>query len=310
MELVSVVISIFNPNIEYLTKQIESIENQDYQHIEIIIWDDNPETNVDERLFERLINKYSYQYIKCKVNLGYAKAFEKLTMLAKGKYIAYCDQDDIWMKNKISRMVAEIKKENAVLVTADRAIIDENDKIIVSSCRKKMPQNSNTWNTGDNIVVNAVFSTYAIGMNILIRADVAKQLMPIPEDTAHDKWLTAGASVKGKVAFIDEVLVQYRRHGKNASGMFRSIEGKEEYYKERVLYSYRLAEIFLERFPETDEKAKTAIMKFAKARKERKVLQIVKYRKIAPDIAGFEIILKFMPNALFKLLIATLNGRY
>lgn len=301
MKLVNIVMSIYNPDIKFLKKQIKSIDNQDYDNIELIIWDDNPDSTFPDSILNDMIKKHRHKYIKGSKNLGYAKAFEYLTEIAEGEYIAYCDQDDIWMENKISRCVEEIEKEDAVLVTADRAIIDENDCTIISSCRHQKKNVCNSWNTGDNITSLAVFNTCAIGMNIFMRTDIAKQILPLPKETAHDKWLTAGASIKGKVVFIDEVLVEYRRHGKNVSGILNGIKKKEDYYCDRVDYSYYLAKEFIQRFPELSKKDKEIIMKFANARKQKKIFQIYKYRHLSPDVAKFEILLKFIPAPFFSL---------
>lgn len=300
MKKVCIVMSIYNPKIEYLEKQLKSLDEQEYDNIEVIIWDDNPASNVDSEIFEKNLSRVSYRYIKGDKNLGYGKAFQHLTELAQGEYIAFCDQDDIWLKNKISRMVSEIERENAVLVTSDRAIIDDKDNIVISSCRKENPDICNSWSTGDNITARAVFNTCAIGMNILMRLDIAKKLLPLPDDTAHDKWFTAGASTQGKTVFLEDVLVYYRRHNSNVSGVLTGISSKKDYYSERVEYSYGLANTFVERFPEISDNDRKMILEFANARKQRKILKIWKYRKLSPKVAFFEIVIKFVPDFIFK----------
>lgn len=64
-------------------------------------------------------------------NLGYIKVFEKLVSNVKdSKYIAFCDQDDIWESNKIEKMVEALECSNSNLAICDRMIIDENDNIV------------------------------------------------------------------------------------------------------------------------------------------------------------------------------------
>lgn len=302
-ELVSIVMSIYNPKTEYIIKQLDSINEQDYANIEVIIWDDNPKSDFDESILRMHIKKYPYRYEKAMDNLGYAKAFEKLTTLAKGKYIAFCDQDDIWLKSKVSKMVDELKKDNVVLVTSDRSLIDEHDKVFVKSVRRESGTIGDKWNTGDDILEISVFTTCAIGMNTMMKTDVAKSLLPIPEETAHDKWFTAGACAKGKVVFLDEILALYRRHGENVSGTLVGINSKRDYYEQRVKPQEKFSKEFLNRFPCIDEDKKKIIKDFTDARVNKKRFKIFRYRMLAPDIAKFEIVISWMPNFLFKWLV-------
>lgn len=309
MKKVNILISIYNPNEEFLIKQLQSLDGQDYDNIEILIWDDNPCSAFDTGILERYIQNHSYSYKKGNKNLGYAKAFEKLTYMADGEYVAYCDQDDIWMKNKISVCVNALESENAVLVTSDRAVIDENDNILIASDKKESPNICNGWKSGEDITAIAVFNTCAIGMNIVMNAAVAKSLMPLPDKTAHDKWLTAGASVKGKVLSLEDTLVQYRRHGKNVSGVLNGITCKEDYYTQRVEYSDYLAKEFLKRFPEISEQNQKVINGFCYARVNKKILKLYKYRWLSPQIVKFEMLLPFVPNVCFKTILAMIKRR-
>lgn len=300
MRLVNILLSIYNPDIEYLERQLVSLDEQEYENIIINIWDDNPQSQFDTAVLDRVLKKKAYTYEKAEVNLGYAQAFAHLTEKAQGEYIAYCDQDDVWMSDKISKCVEALQKEDAVLVTSDRAVIDENDQIVVTSMRREHPSIANTWNTGDDITAIAVFNTCAIGMNIVMRTDCAKSCLPIPDKIAHDHWMVAAASVKGKTVFLEDVLVHYRRHSKNESGFLSGILTKKEYYTKRVGVAYSQADSFLKRFPDLEIEKRKAIDDFAKARKNRNILQIYNYRNLAPSIAKAEILLFFVPGFVFE----------
>ena len=301
MDLVSVVISIYNPEPGFFRKQLVSLEEQDYENLEVLIRDDNPNSDFDPEFLDKIFKKKKYSYIKGKKNLGYARSFENLTKRADGVYIAYCDQDDIWLPGKISRCVNAMEKENGIFATTDRSIIDENDRIVERSYRENHHNVCDTWKTGDHITPYAVFTTFAIGMSIVMKTEIAKALLPLPKDTAHDKWLTAGASVYGKLIFIDEPMVQYRRHSQNVSGVFHGLNSKNDYYLKRVDYSYYLAGEFLKRFPGISEEDKKVIEQFAEARKRRQAVKMYSMRKIAPEIIKFEIVLKFLPGWMFKI---------
>lgn len=295
---VTILMSVYNPNINYLKKQLISLNNQDYPYIDLIIWDDCPGNYINEDIVKSNITKFPYKIVRAKENVGYIKAFEKLTELASGEFVAYCDQDDIWESNKISVCVNELKRQNAVLSTCDRAIIDVKDNVIEESIRHHSKLPEHTWNSGDDITKYAVFSCYTTGMTIVMKTDIAKRCLPFPESAAHDKWLGMCASVMGKVLFIDKPLVKYRRHNENVSGILSGINSKQEYYEQRTDYVLQLAETFIQKFP--DFKDNQEILGFAKARYNKNLSGIFKYRYLAPRIAKFEVIIKFIPDFLFK----------
>lgn len=295
---VTIVMSVYKPNIIHFKKQLDSLDKQDYDNIELLIWDDCPGNYFDESIIKSTVKKFPYKIIKAEKNLGYIKAFEKLTELADGNFIAYCDQDDIWASDKISTCVSELVDQNAVLATCDRAIINKNDEIIQESVRKSSKLAANRWNSGDDITKYAVFSCYCTGMTIVMRTDIAKKCLPFPSSAAHDKWLAMCSSVMGKVLFIDKPLVKYRRHDNNVSGMLSGINSKQDYYKERTNYVFQLVNYFADKFPDFKDNAE--ILAFGKARFNKNIIDIFKYRYLSPQIAYFEIMLKFMPDFLFK----------
>lgn len=309
MELVSVLISMYRPNLVFLEKQLRSLEEQDYEKMEVILRDDDPESEFQTDILKHIFTKKKYTYIRGEKNLGYARSFEYLTETAQGTYLAYCDQDDIWRKDKISRCVKALEQEKAVLVTSDRAIIDGEDQVLEKAYREGHHDVCDCWKTGDNITACAIFTTYAIGMNIVVCSDIAKRLLPFPKNTAHDKWVTAGASIFGKVVFLEDSLVSYRRHGKNVSGVLRSVASKEDYYRKRVDYSYWLAMEFIKRFPEIPEAEKKQIRDFADARKKRNIRRMFAMRKMAPLIIRFEILLRFVPGWMFRMGLQVLEKR-
>lgn len=138
-------------------------------------------------------------------------------------------------------------------------------------------------------------------MVLVVRGEFARSTVPFSVYTGHDKWIISCASKEGRVAFIDEPLVQYRRHGHNVSGVLIGIESKKDYEEKRVLINYNLIQDFLNKYP--DFKDKDKLLGFATARKDHKIKDLYKYRSIAPNIAKFDIMLVFVPDFLFKTMI-------
>ena len=139
MEKVSVLLSVYRPNQKYLEEQLASLDNQTYENMEILIFDDCVKERCSKEIFERCLKKKPYRILPYKKkNLGYTKAFEYLTENSDGDYIAFCDQDDVWHKEKIEKCVNCLNKDETLLVATDRSIIDEKGELICSSDRKSV----------------------------------------------------------------------------------------------------------------------------------------------------------------------------
>lgn len=306
MEKVDVVLSVYNPDKTFLKKQLESLNAQSWDNMEILIFDDCIESRCDVSIFQEVLNKKKWRMLHYKdVNLQYTKAFEELVRQTDGEYVAFCDQDDIWDYMKIEKCVEVLKKDKTDLVATDRCLIDEKDKIICPSVRHNRPSPENSWNTFDDIGKYNFFVTYAVGMSIVMKGEFVRSVVPFSKYTGHDKWVLACASACNGVSFLDEVLVSYRRHGNNVSGVLSGITSKKEYVEKRAIPHLNLIKEFIRRFP--DYSGAYEALNFAEARVNHNVADLFKYRYLAKDMAKFEIALAIIPDFIFRYIIKILQ---
>lgn len=299
-EKVDILLSVYNPNIPYLEEQLKSLDDQTYDNIEIIIYDDCIDKRCDTSVFSRCIKKKKYRVLPYNSkNLGYIRAFEALVKASDGAYVAFCDQDDIWDVDKIEKSVDCMKREKTLVVTTDRRIIDGNGVVVNPSIRHSSNKKYDTWNSLEDIGKYNFFTTCTIGMCMLMDGDFVRSTVPFSDYTGHDKWVTACACACGQVSFLDEVLASYRRHGKNVSGVLAGISSKKDYMEERVIPHLKLIEEFQQRYPKY--KGTKEALAFARARKRGDVFKIYKYRYLAPDIAKFEMVFACVPEFLVKI---------
>ena len=214
--LISIVLATYNGE-KFLAKQLDSLFSQTYQNVEIIAVDD---CSTDETL--NILNDYATKHDKFKViqnerNLGYVKNFEKGFLLANGDYIAPCDQDDIWLPQKIEVLLNNIN--DYPIAYCNSEFIDSEDNLI-----------------GDNLGDRTNFSDfdsplmYVIGASapghaMLIRKDIVMNAMPFPVLFSHDNWLGFVATFSGSLKFVDQMLVHYRRHDSN---VFSTVHKKKK----------------------------------------------------------------------------------
>lgn len=307
MPSVNVLLPLYNPNPDYLKQQLESINNQTYNDISVLVYNDNPDDATREPFVRSIMTNYPITYWHGTRNLGYIKAFEFLLTQAHADYIALCDQDDVWEPERVQRAVDAFEHFDATMVTCNRSIIDASGNMVDPNYRASHPSTREvTWNTGDDITVQAATSCYAIGMGTMYRTAIAQGLLPIPEHTAHDLWLALGASELGICVYLTEPLVQYRRHGNNASGLFSGVTSKQDWYDTRVLSCQETAREFCHRFPSS--KHADTIMNFADARTRKDIVRLFKLRNISPLVAYFEILLHLTPNFIFSSLVTFLKN--
>ena len=132
-KLVSVVMCTYNGS-RFVAEQIDSICNQTYQHLQIIILDD---ASTDDTF--DIVRQYAGRdaRIQCYCNdknLGFNLNFSKACRLAAGDFVAIADQDDIWELTKIEKLVAKIQeREKTVLVHGISARFDPSGKYHLKS---------------------------------------------------------------------------------------------------------------------------------------------------------------------------------
>lgn len=206
---VAVLISTYNGE-KYLKEQLDSILKQTYKNIEIVIRDDGSNDSTLE-IIKKYQEKYSNIILKEGTNIGFLKSFFKLLELANADYYAYCDQDDVWIENKIELAVKELNK------------LDNSKPNMVFGNSDYYDENMNFLGKGEEhrtfSFKNSMYECVAQGMTMTIN-EVAKNFIVqnIPEKCLfHDWWTYMVCSGMGNVAYNDEVVVKYRRFQKNAT---------------------------------------------------------------------------------------------
>lgn len=203
--MVSVCLATYN-GAKYIEKQLVSILSQLSSNDEIVISDDGSR---DETI--SIIETLSDARLKVYRNTGkhgVVPNFENALSKAKGDVIFFSDQDDIWADNKVRIMLKEL--QNADLVVHDALIMDKDDNISDVNYYSLRKPHIGYWN---NLRRNCF-----VGSCLAFKKGMLHYVFPFPKHILwHDMWIGLVVSRKGKVKFIDDKLLYYRRHGDNAS---------------------------------------------------------------------------------------------
>lgn len=215
LPLVSIALATYNGE-QFLRIQLDSIYAQTYKNIEVVVVDDCS-TDATKAILDEYKHKYGLCYFANEFNIGFLRTFEKAFSFCSGDYIALADQDDVWLPNKIQRLVDNIGDYS--LITSDAVLIDENGEVFSESYKS---YSKISGLTGKPLGV-LIFRNYVTGCTTLFRRDLLATALPIPEgETFHDWWLAIVASKMNGIKYLDERLTKYRQHSANTAGIIKS----------------------------------------------------------------------------------------
>lgn len=203
-QLSSIEKSISEKNI--LEKNI--LEKNKFADVQIVVSDDGQDVEFLESLRER---GKTYLPLKGPV-CGAVANFEYALSHATEPIIFLSDQDDVWTTDKVEKVLKAFEDPECIMVLHDADLIDGKGEKIGDSFYA-------IRNSGSGIVKNIWKNSY-IGCCMAFRKELLEYALPFPtKGTLHDQWLGLLAEQKGKVVFLEDKLLHYRRHEENVSGM-------------------------------------------------------------------------------------------
>lgn len=219
-ETVEILLATYNGE-RYIREQIDSILNQEYSNWIVRACDDASTDHTYEILSEYR-NRFPDKFILEKNQKGFGSAklnFFHLIRESSCDYVMCCDQDDVWLPNKISLTLQEMKRNEKedmpVLVHTDLMVVDAKLHVLSES----FFQHSNlrkSFEYRDILIQN-----YVTGCTMMMNRSLVDLLnMQDNYDNIlmHD-WLAAVvATGLGKVAFVDCPTMLYRQHAVNSVG--------------------------------------------------------------------------------------------
>jgi len=139
-------------------------------------------------------------------NLGVVKTFEHALEEASGDIIFLCDQDDIWLPNKVEKVMEIFETDPSItLVLTNGEMMDASGQ--PTGCmlhpRKHVPLGA---------VANLIRNRYQ-GSAMAFRRELLRAVLPFPDGIPmHDAWIGMVNSIVGRAAYIPDKLMLYRQH--------------------------------------------------------------------------------------------------
>jgi glycosyltransferase involved in cell wall biosynthesis len=236
MKKIEILLATFNGE-NYLEALLESISSQTYSDWVLSVADDGSSDGTLE-ILKKFQNKFKDR-VFIKVNstrMGASENFMNLMASMKLDLVAFCDQDDIWLPNKLSRLYDEYMEQerkskdtkSPILIYSDARIVDEKLKTLQPSLfqfHKTQGSVSHSYNmlkyrnciTGCTVLTNRD----AVNMAIKSATDLFHKFQT--KVVMHDHWLGLVVSVNsGSIVRVEDALVLYRQHEKNAVGAVKA----------------------------------------------------------------------------------------
>jgi len=211
--LVSVIIVTYQ-RLNYLKETIQSVLNQSFNNIEIVLASDGYESDVEQHVNELKAMGYRISYCFTE-HCGYpAKPRNFALSKCRGEYIAFCDDDDLWGKDKIAKQFEFLERNPAyILCATNRSTIDSKNKPSSERDLKWLPKN--------NLNQFIFLTNYITYSSVLMRKKYISQAGGFKDDprfrAVEDYHLWLKLSQSGKFAVIPSLETYYRVHTTNIS---------------------------------------------------------------------------------------------
>ena len=232
---VDILVATYNGE-KYIKEQIESLLNQTYQNIQIIISDDCSKDGTRQILKGYEKNEKIKVFYQEK-NLGYVKNFEFLLNKVENELYMLCDQDDVWKKEKVEKTVEKLQKENLDLVFGDLEVVDEKLNTIKKSYNEYMHLSRKIEKYTSSYKLQYIYNCMT-GCTMLSKKEFLPEVLPLPTNSKymiHDYWIGLIIALKGKVGYLKEPYILYRQHGNNQVGISKASHKFTTIYQVREL---------------------------------------------------------------------------
>lgn len=214
MDVVTILVATYNGR-SFICEQLDSLLLQDYSNIKIRLLDDCSTDGTWEMLQEKYGDVNRVEIYKNASNLGVVKTFERLLEMVDTEYFCLCDQDDIWLPNKVSGTLKHLMNTDVELVYSDLVMVNANLSVIHPS---KWQFSNSPPITGVD-PVPFIIKNPVTGCTILANKSVLQKALPFPAGIPmHDRWLAVVAAFGKGVDAYPVATMLYRQHGGNEVG--------------------------------------------------------------------------------------------
>jgi len=213
MVLVSVILPSYNQE-EYIAESIESVLNQTFRELELIIVDDS--TDNSKEIIQRYRSKDKrIQAFFHKKKRGMVKALNEGIVIAKGKFIAFTNADDVWANSKLERQLEVLKENEDLIVWSEGEIIDSKGRPTGETFTQKMadPSRLHPPQKSGDIFEELLCGNFIFFSSLILKKEnIGNIKFDKHLEYLNDYRFAIDLARRYKYCFIQEPLAKYRIH--------------------------------------------------------------------------------------------------
>lgn len=208
---------------KYLREQIQSVENQSYQNWRMLVSDDGSSDNTRDIVGSEMANDARIQWANNDgEHSGSYANFMHLLRKSNADYSMFCDQDDVWLPNKVEvtfekmRELEEEFPDEPLMVFTDLEVVDESLNRVSESFDRMADIDPNRVKITD-LLVAGVAPGCTMMLNKKLR-DLANEYRNNGGVRVHDWWVSLIAAGMGHIGYVPLATIKYRQHSNNQIG--------------------------------------------------------------------------------------------
>lgn len=234
---ISIALTTYNGE-RYLREQLDSLYAQSFPLYEVVACDDGS-TDSTLAILEEYHQKKGLIYYVNKPSFGINRNFMKAIEMCQGDYVALCDQDDVWMPDKIEKSYQQLQQCDKVPAVVSTSKVDVNAQL--------QPIKIKSYGIDQRLSSSILFNTCSQGCSLMLNRKMIEVLLSLVKQhpelldcTYYDALIgIIAASIGHKINLPDRTLY-YRHHATNAVGKEQMRHTQKELIALRPRYHYTL----------------------------------------------------------------------
>jgi len=301
--VIDILLALYNGE-EYLPEQLDSIERQTYKEWRLIIRDDGSIDGSIEiaKAFREKLPQKVFFYVNEKPTGSAKNNFFKLLYDSESSYVIFCDQDDVWLPDKIEKtyeamkaLEAKAKGDIPLLVYTELFVVDASLNIISDSFSHYMnlPQEVSL----EKLMIQNTVTGCTVMINTVLK-DLLKEVKEPDKILMHDHFAAIIAQSMGKIKKIHKPTIYYRQHQSNSVGaanansagyLHRRFKRGRKQFKRDLRDSFIQIDYYLQLYDERlkDNSAKALLEQYSGLRYCSKIKRVIFYLKYGVLKHGF-----------------------
>jgi glycosyltransferase involved in cell wall biosynthesis len=225
-EQIHILLATYN-GAEYLQEQLDSIAAQTHRNWALhVADDDSSDSTIDiidsfSRCHQGKVKRIQFRLRASSPKANFMRLLREVS--SESKYLALCDQDDVWVEHKLEALLTTCKAVeerggiHPCLVYSDLMVADANLEVRARSFMAQIATRPSRLSFAQLLLENSIPGCSAMLNGALLRL-VQDYAGPLDDIIMHDWWLALIAMGCGRVGFVQEPLVYYRQHNSNVAG--------------------------------------------------------------------------------------------